>query len=395
MPYVGDERTGSRIATQRKLRGLTQRGLAMKANVAYSTLTKIESGHSMAQPAIVAAIARALSVNVTQLTGQPYMNELREAKLDEFVEQLRIALDSYDLVVSEDVKPRSVTEVSADVMRRCHDVRDGRLGQAAGVLPGLLGELAVSVAEDPSNRVAWRALFLGYDCVRFIASSWGFRDLAITALDRMAWASSHADDPLSESVRYYQRSLEHMRSGHYPSAARLVTKALVTADDAPEGVERTAVIGQVHLGAAISTARAGDGDESEEHLAHAQDAAERVGEVPSIYWLSFGPTNVTVHRVSALVERNQFDRAVKAASDVVMPNDWHATRRAHHFVDVGRAHAWLGRHDAALEMLTKARRIAPQRTRFHPVTRDTVEHLVETRRRLPQGLASYARWVGI
>jgi transcriptional regulator with XRE-family HTH domain len=77
MPSIGDERTGARIATYRKLRGLTQRGLALRANVAYSTLTKIESGHSMAQPAVVAAIARALSVNVTQLTGQPYINELR------------------------------------------------------------------------------------------------------------------------------------------------------------------------------------------------------------------------------------------------------------------------------------------------------------------------------
>lgn len=120
-----------------------------------------------------------------------------------------------------------------------------------------------------------------------------------------------------------------------------------------------------------------------------------MGEVPAIYWLSFGPTNVNVHRVSALVERNLFDRALQAASDVVIPPDWHATRRAHHFVDVGRAHAWLGRHEAALAALDEARRIAPQRTRFHPVTRDTVEHLVETKRRLPERLASYARWVGL
>jgi hypothetical protein len=116
--------------------------------------------------------------------------------------------------------------------------------------------------------------------------------------------------------------------------------------------------------------------------------------VPKVYWLSFGPANVGVHRVAALVERNAFDRAVTAASGLVLPEGWHASRIGTHYVDVARANAWLGRHDAALEALRQARIVAPQRTRFNPMTRDTIEHLVETKRRLPENLTSYARWVG-
>ena len=58
---TGDETVGQRIAQYRKLRGFTQRGLAMRANVAYGTLTKVETGHALASPAVIAAVARALS----------------------------------------------------------------------------------------------------------------------------------------------------------------------------------------------------------------------------------------------------------------------------------------------------------------------------------------------
>lgn len=394
MPDVGDERTGVRIANYRKLRGLTQHGLALRASVSYSTLTKVESGHSMAQPAFVAAVARALSVDVTSLTGQPYMHELREAKLEQFVQQLRIAIDSYDLTPGEDVAPRSAEEIEAHAARLCDDLRDGLLGQVASALPGILAETRIVTAQDPSSVAAWRAAFLAYDCGRFIASSWGFRDLAMLALERMGWTAAHSNDPLAEAVRCHQRSLEHMRAGHYDNAEQLTRAAFANAESAPDSTEKTAVIGQTHLGAAISAARAGDGDASDEHLALAGEAAGQVGEVPRVFWLSFGPTNVAVHRVSALVERNLFDRAASVADGLVIPSSWHATRIAQHYVDVGRAHAWLGRHDAALVALNKARKIAPQRTRFHPVTRDTVWHLVDTKRRLPETLANYARWVG-
>jgi transcriptional regulator with XRE-family HTH domain len=180
---AGDGSAGKRIAKYRKLRGLTQRGLAMRANVAYGTLTKIESGHALASPVVIAALARTLSVNVARLTGQPFLDELNQAGVDQLIEPLRVALDRFDLPPSED------------------------------------------------------------------------------------------------SVR--------------------------------------------------------------------------------------------------------------------IPVGWPATRAAHHHMDLGRAHAVLGHHDQALVSLAEARRLAPQQTRFHPTTRQTVEYLLAARRRLPEALASYARWVGV
>jgi transcriptional regulator with XRE-family HTH domain len=65
-------RIGLRIARLRKIHGLTRRLLAARANVSYSLLSKIERGDQPASPSFTAAIARALEVNVVDLTEQPY-----------------------------------------------------------------------------------------------------------------------------------------------------------------------------------------------------------------------------------------------------------------------------------------------------------------------------------
>ena len=65
-------RAGARTAELRKIRGMTQRALASRANVSYSLLRKVETGDRPASPSFVAAVARALSVPVADLTEQPY-----------------------------------------------------------------------------------------------------------------------------------------------------------------------------------------------------------------------------------------------------------------------------------------------------------------------------------
>lgn len=349
----------------------------------------------MASPAVVGAVARALHVDVTDLTGQPYLDELRDEKLEQFIEPLRVSLDLADLDPSEDITPRPATLIADDVAACGKDIRAGLLGKVAAALPGLLEELAAVVADDDTDDNAWQALVQAYRCLYDVVSKWGFRDLAVVALDRMGWAGDNSSDPLIEPLRRYHRSLEYLRSGQYHHATRLLDSAINLAQEAPSGRGRTAVIGQAHLAGSINTARAGDGDTSEEHLRLASQAADTVGEASRVYWLGFGPTNVAVHKIAALIERSLYDQAVTAARQVTITPTWHATRAAHHYMDLGRAYAGLGRHDKALALLRKARNTAPQQTRFHPTTRETIDHLLQVKRRVPENLATYARWVGM
>ena len=59
------------LTTLRKGRGLTQEGLARKANISYHTLIKLESG-GIENPKIetVLKLANALSVSVDELVGR-------------------------------------------------------------------------------------------------------------------------------------------------------------------------------------------------------------------------------------------------------------------------------------------------------------------------------------
>lgn len=330
---AGDESTGRRIARHRKIRGLTQRGLAMRANVAYGTLTKVESGHALPSAAVVAAIARALSVNVATLTGQPFHEELRAAKVDQLVEPLRVALDSYDLSPPEDVAPRSLEAIERDVIDLCDEAMcGGVVAKAAAKLPSLIDEVSVFAASDDER--AWRALASAYRCVRHVTLNWGYRDLGDIALDRATWAGTNGDDPLAEAVRNRARASNHLRAGSYETGRQLLAGTLRMMDGAASDLRRDTLAGHTHLGWAVNAARSGDLDDAGEHLDAAERLAERTGEAPTVGWFGFGPTNVAVHRVATLIEAGRYGPAIDTAESLRIPLDWPPTRTAHHHMDL-------------------------------------------------------------
>jgi transcriptional regulator with XRE-family HTH domain len=395
MPAGGDDGTGARIAQYRKLRGLTQRGLALRANVAYGTLTKVESGHASPQPALVAAVARALGVDIGRLTGRTTQADGPAPVVEELLEPLRLALDAYDFG-PETVHPRPFPVVEADVFARTRELMaDGLIANVAAAVPGLLEELAVLAAADDADARVWRAMAHAYRCAHHIASRWGYRDLAMLALDRMGRAAERGGEPLLEALRDHERAHELLRAGQHHRAHVLLARAERIAERADPGAGRSALAGTGHLAASVHAARDGDERTAGDHLAEAEALAGDAGEVDSAFWLGFGPTNVALHRVSALIALERHGEAVEAARGLRLPASWHATRLGYHHMDLGRAHAALGEHDRALRSLVEARRIAPQQTRVHPTTRETVEQLLSNKRNVSEGLARYARWVGV
>jgi hypothetical protein len=114
-----------------------------------------------------------------------------------------------------------------------------------------------------------------------------------------------------------------------------------------------------------------------------------------VHWFVFGPTNVAVHRVTALVDQDKHADAASAASSLVIPDDWPVMRAGQYHVDVARAQMWTGRTDAAFKSLLMARQLAPQQTRYHPQVRETLFGLLSAKRKTPETLANYAAWVGV
>ncbi|MFI0775568.1 helix-turn-helix domain-containing protein [Streptomyces sp. NPDC021212] len=394
MPFPDDEHPGARIAHHRKRAGLTQRGLAQKIPYSYSLLTQVESGHKPASPDLVAAVAKALCIDVTALTGQPYVTELQQDRLASLVRPIREALDLYDLGADPAIKPRPTPQLIAAAQALCQQVRATKLHDAALDLPGTMAEITTAAYQAPSSEL-WAALSSTYRTAHDLAVKLGYYDLSTVALDRMDWAASRASDPLLSAVRQYMRALVYFREGEYTIGQRLVASGQGLLGQAPQTRESQAVAGQLHLGASIIAARAEDEGAVTTHLAEAKSYADRVGEATDVHWLSFGPTNVSLHAVSAHVEMRHYGEALREAAKVRIPKDWPASRAAHFYVDQARAQMEAGRNEAALKSIVTARKLAPQQTRYHSGARETIRSLIHLSRRTPDTLDHLAAWVGL
>ena len=394
MPNLDDDHTGTRIREQRRLARLTQRELADRLPYSYSLLNQVECGARPATADFIAAVAQALQVDVTILTGQPYVTELQRDRLAELVRPIREALDLYDLGVNPDLQARPATALIAEADRLCAEVRATHLRNAARALPGAIAELTHAAWATPSTTL-WQALASTYRTAHDITVKLGYYDLSAVALDRMAWAAERASDPCLGAVRQYMRALVYFREGEYTIGQRLIASGHSIVDAADTTREALAVTGQLHLGASVIAARARQTSTVVSHISEARQIAKRIGDASGIHWLSFGPTNVALHRMSAAVEMRHYDAALKQARKIKVPPSLAASRRSHFFIDRARTEMETGYTEAALRSLVDARHAAPEQTRYHPGARETIRGLVHLARRTPDTLNHMAAWVGL
>ena len=394
MPSPDDDHTGARIREQRRLARLTQRELSDRLPYSYSLLNQVECGARPATADFVAAVAHALQVDVTILTGQPYVTELQRDRLAELVRPIREALDLYDLGANPDLQARPAAVLIAEADRLCRDVRATHLRNAARALPGAIAELTHTAWATPSTEL-WQALASTYRTAHDITVKLGYYDLSAVALDRMAWAAERASDPCLGAVRQYMRALVYFREGEYTIGQRLITSGhgIVTAAEPTR--EALAVTGQLHLGASVIAARARQTSTVISHITEARQIAKRIGDASDIHWLSFGPANVALHRMSAAVEMRHYDAALTQSRRIALPPSLATSRRAHFFIDRARTEMETGHTEAALRSLVDARHAAPEQTRYHPGARETISGLVHLSRRTPDTLNHMAAWVGL
>lgn len=393
MPSSDDDRIGARIAMYRKRASLTQHGLAQRIPYSYSMLHQVENGHKAASPQLVTAVARALHVDVSALTGPP-THSLLPDRVAAVIRPVREALDLYDLPTDSHIPTAPASELVTAADALCRDVRAARLHQAAATLPSILADLTATCREGGGTE-SWRALASAYRSAHDIARKLDRDDLARLALDRMGWAADHASDPVLAAIRQYMRALLYRaHEADHSIGLRLVADGHSLLEQADAGRDQQAVVGQLHLGAAVLAARAEDRTRAVGHLSEAMEMAKKTGEAGRVHWLSFGPANVGAHETYVRLELRQFDKAYTVARTVRPPRGWAKSRQAAHLVDRARAEMETGRTERALGTLVEAREMAPQQTRFHPRVRETVRALLHLRRQSPDSLSRMASWVG-
>ncbi|MFJ6568923.1 helix-turn-helix domain-containing protein [Streptomyces sp. NPDC091292] len=401
MPQHTDDHIGARIADYRKLRQLTQTGLAQRAFVSRGTIAKVEAGLTPATPTIVAAVARVLEIDVAILNGQPYVSEMRQDRLDRMILPLSDALDLYDLGPDLDIKPRPVAQIAADVDELCASACATEYKGVGSKLPGLIGELTTAVALLPmgSDRsMAASSLSWAYWVAYEFAYRLGYHQLATIALERMGWMAEQAQDPLLLALRLGKRSSMLLRRGNNQMALKVLERGhrLIDQYDDTGSVPALAVSGSLYLAGAIAEAQAQNSDAVSGQLDLARKAAKQIGrDVPRVYWASFGMTNVAHFDVATAVELGNLGEAMKSARKLHFPADHPKMRIGRYHIEMARAYAQMGKPESAEVALHRAREIAPQQARYHPLMRETIAVLVRRQRRAPQGLASLAAWVGM
>ncbi|MGP4114442.1 helix-turn-helix domain-containing protein [Streptomyces sp. 4N509B] len=398
MSNQAGELIGTRIAELRARRGLTQTGLAMRAHVSKSLLSKVECGQRPASPAFVAACARGLNVPVSELLGQPYADELRRDKLDVLLQPIRVGMENWDVPLDWETPPRPASVIRHDVDRLLVMRRHAEYTPMLRELPSVIDECvhAVHTTSGEEQRLAHACLAGTFRCVFTAAWKFGYLDLATVALDRIALAAPRADEPGLSAIQAYLRAQTVLAHGRYDIGMRLTDRALRDL----EGLESRrperlhAVRGSLHLRAALIAGRAKNRDAADGHLQEARLLAQQTGELPD-YGLTWGAPNVGVHAVVIASELDDYDGAIQLADEVRIPAGWSRSRAGHHWMDLGRIHAWAGSQATALTCLERARRVAPQQTKYHPTTRETIIQLRRRERARSGSLARLAAWAGV
>ncbi|MFB7411363.1 helix-turn-helix domain-containing protein [Streptomyces sp. NPDC056202] len=393
MHSLPEDHIGRRVARLRRERHLTQKALADLAGLSNSFISKVEQGAEQATPHAIAKIARALNVEVATVVGQPYETQLRADELDVLIRPIREALDVYDLGPDPDIAPRAAGVLHREAEDLCGNVRAGEIKTAASRVAGLIEE-ATTAAHLHDGRDGWLTLASTYRTAYDVATKLGYLDLAQLALARLDWAAQRGSDAVLGGMYQYLRALAYLREGRYSTGARLVARGLATLEQAEASRERQVVTGQIHLGAAVMAGRSHDESSALQHIGVAERIAGETGEAVNVHWLAFGPTNVSVHRVAVLAELDQYGEAAEAAEEFVIPRDWPKSRTSHHYAELARAQLWTGKIDLAFHNLLKARRVAPQQAKYHPMVRDTYAGLEAAHRQLPDSFLSYGSWLG-
>jgi transcriptional regulator with XRE-family HTH domain len=384
---------GGRIKHWRMRRGgMSQAVLAGLAGLSQPYISQIEAGRrSVDSRTTLIAIASALQVTVADLLDQPGdpTDPARNGAADAVPTIWASLLEISD---GERGKPTSNQEqIRADLARVSALRNAGRYARMPHEMPALL-----AAASGHGGILLAEAAYLTSTCLRHL----GYRHVAVEAARIAQSAAEEAGHPAWRgAARFaYAQALPVEAAG---VAARAAARTMIELQPRASDRAIRQVLGQLHLAAALRSAVDGRPETASDHLAEAEREAASLGEPgPSggFNAMCFGPSNVTLWRMSIAVDAGEHGRAVELAHTVDADALPIVSRRHAYWLDLGRALAHSGRSDVeALAALTRAEQVAPSLFALNPLARDAVSTMVRRARHraAPKGLRVLARRLDI
>jgi transcriptional regulator with XRE-family HTH domain len=377
---------GRRVREVRSWRQLTLREAAGLAGLSFSFWGQVERGDkAVTNRKTLEAMASALRVHPTELTGQPWTpHDADDADAHAGLMAIEIALERYELGTEPEVPARAWPQIQADLDRLIkitHWTSDHAvMGELA---PAVIGELHGAYLRLPQQR---REVLLGL-MNAYSSAMWTTKRLGGRGLPTLAARSvQHCAEALGDPVWLgYAAWLRGNATGQLDRAAqyrRSVTVAETLTGQLDSG-DALQAYGMLHLSAALAASAQAESATAATHLQEASALAARMDtEVGTWAHLWFGPTNVGIWKTSLALEIGEHGQALEAARTVhpeLLPG---GVRQAEFWAEVGRALvATKKTREKGVRVLLHAEQLAPQLIRTDVFVRETVADLLRQARR--------------
>jgi transcriptional regulator with XRE-family HTH domain len=385
-----DEHLGTRVAYWRRRRGMTQTVLAGLAGVSQSYISQVEACRkAVERRSTLVAIASALHVTVPDLVNAAAdPTDPRLAAAAAAVPAIRAALVEID--AGERRTPLMHPDHLAAAVKALTVLR-ARADYAA-MAPGL----APVLFDAAANGVVLAEV--GYatgDVLKIL----GHQDLALTAARVAVRAAQEADDAAwIGATRYFYTAALPVEAAALK--ARTATRALTDLQAAAADPAARAMLGQLHLAAALASAVDELPADAAAHLAAAAQEAATLGDPEDgagFNLAAFGPTNVGLWRMAVAAELGEHGRVLELGRTLQPRRLRVADRRYAYWTTYGAALAHARQDRQALVAFIHAERAAPTLFTLSPSTRATIASILyrARSRSVSDDLRTLARRAGL
>ncbi|GGL36695.1 helix-turn-helix domain-containing protein [Nocardia jinanensis] len=367
---------GRRVRYWRLRRNLDRQQFADMVGRSTSWLDKIEKGErNLLRLPMLDRVAEVLGVDPAALTDISTARRTVGCVDAVEVRTIREALSRYPSLSAQDSKQEPTLD---RVTKQLKYVDQAWLSSHFTVvvryLPRLLHEARMlAYIAQPSQQIpATRTLVLAYRLASSVLLKFETNDVAWLAADRAMQEALAVDDTLAlaRATRSVARSLTS--TGQLTSAINAVTG--MTDRMQPEldtrADELLSLYGMLFLAASIAAADQEDADTALLMHEQARAAAERLCPGYDMHRTFFGPTNVGLHRVAALVRLHEPGQALEYAQTIDQESisNLPPERRVNYMLDIASAYTQTGQYTDAARTLIDADRIAPEEVRCRPLS---------------------------
>ncbi|WP_028476103.1 helix-turn-helix domain-containing protein [Nocardia sp. CNY236] len=265
--------------------------------------------------------------------------------------------------------------------------------QLGSLLPGLIKDAqGAARSTGDERRAARRALAGVYQLADFYVAYQPAPELVWMVADRALNEAYEADDPYTIACSAWAMVQALRDSGRWGEAIALARNAIEVLSPYLDRAETSdhwrGIAGALEAEIAYVHARRGRYGEAWEHWERADQTARQLGPKYRHVQTSFSMPVVAAHATTLGVELRRPTEALRASERFDADSIASLPRRSRHFIDVARAHFQRDESTAALTLLDKSERTAPETIRYNGYAREMLRALAE---RPPSGMREDVR----